>query len=187
VLQFTITSSLIGIGAGFVVPLMNVWFRQFYGLQTEFIGAINASVQAATASGVLVAPALSARIGKVRTIVITQALSLPFVVILAVVVNPVVAVVSYFLRYVFMNMASPASSALRMEVVPSSWRPSLNAIYSAADQFGRSVGVQVTGQLYNQSQYLLPFWFMLTSYAAATSLFAVFFRHIERTSATSES
>lgn len=180
VVKFAITSGIIGLGAGFIVPFMNVWFWELYDLPTYIVGIITGLGQGTLAAGVLLAPVLSNRIGKVNTVVVTQALSLPFIVLLAVVVNPLIAVVSYLLRGVLMNASHPMNNALRMEIVPKSWRPNMNAIHTAAHRLTRSLSIQITGPLFDQGQYLLPFWFTLGCYTASTGLYAMFFRGAER-------
>lgn len=180
VVKFAITSAIIGLGAGFIVPFMNVWFWELYDLPTHVVGIITGLGQGTLAAGVLLAPVLSNRIGKVNTVVITQAISLPFIVLLAVVINPLIAIASYLLRGVLMNASHPMNNALRMEIVPKSWRPNMNAIHTAAHRLTRSFSIQVTGPLFDQGQYLLPFWFTLACYTASTGLFAVFFRGAEK-------
>ncbi|MFX1474233.1 MAG: MFS transporter [Promethearchaeota archaeon] len=178
--KFAITSSIIGLGAGFIVPFMNVWFWELYDMPTHIVGVITGLGQGTLAAGVLLAPVLSTRIGKVNTVVITQAFSLPFIVLLATVVNPLIAVAAFLLRGVLMNASMPVNSALRMEIVPKGWRPNLNAIYSAADRLTRSFSTQVTGPLFDQGQYLLPFWYTLGCYSVSTVLYGLFFRGAER-------
>jgi MFS family permease len=178
--KFAITSGIIGLGAGFIIPFLNVFFWEFYALPTPVVGIITALGQGTLAAGVLLAPVLSTRIGKVSTVVITQALSLPFVVLLAAVVNPLVAVIAYLLRGVLMNASNPMNNALRMELVPSRWRPNLNAVHTAAHRVTRSLSIQVTGPLFDQGQYLLPFWYTLGCYSVSTVLYWLFFRGAER-------
>jgi MFS family permease len=178
--KFAITSAIIGLGAGFIVPFMNVWFWELYDLPTHIVGIITGLGQGTLAAGVLLAPVLSTRIGKVNTVVVTQAVSLPFIVLLAAVVNPLIAIIAYLLRGVLMNASHPMNNALRMEMVPRRWRPNLNAIHTAAHRLTRSFSIQVTGPLFDQGQYLLPFWFTLICYTASTGLYAVFFRGAER-------
>lgn len=180
VVKFVIISTLIGLGAGLIVPLINVWFWEFYNLPTFLVGIIVALGQATMATGVLLSPILSSRIGKVQTVVITQALSLPFIVLMAAVVNPYVAIASYLLRGTFMNAAMPVNTTFRMELVPSKWRPNLQALNQAAQSFGRATSVQFAGQFFDQGLYLLPFWLTLIFYSVQVLLFAIFFRKAEK-------
>ncbi len=180
VLRFVICSVLIGLGAGLIVPLINVFFWEFYNLPTYMVGLIIGLGQATMATGVLLSPILASRIGKVPSVVLTQALSLPFIVLLATVLNPVVAIASYLLRGAIMNAAMPIGQTLRMELVPSSWRPNLQALNSSAMSFGRATSVQFAGQLFDQGLYLIPFWLTLGFYGIQLVLYAIFFRNAEK-------
>ena len=179
VFRFIIISTLIGLGAGLIVPLINVWFWEFYNLPTPVVGLVVATGQATMATGVLLSPILSTRIGKVRTVVITQALSLPFIVILATIVNPYVAMASYLLRNSFMNSGMPVGQTLRMELVPRRWRSNLAALNMSAQGFGRATSVQFAGQFFDQGLYLLPFWLTLVFYGTQVVLYGIFFRGLD--------
>jgi MFS family permease len=181
IIRFIIIGTLIGLGSGLIVPLINVWFWEFYSLPTPLVGLIVATGQATMATGVLLSPILSTRIGKVRTVVITQALSLPFIIVLATIVNPYVAIASYLLRNSFMNSGMPVGQTLRMELVPRRWRSNLAALNMSAMGFGRATSVQFAGQLFDQGQYLLPFWLTLVFYSTQVVLYAIFFRKAEIT------
>ncbi len=180
VARFVICSILIGLGAGLIVPLINVFFWEFYELPTYLVGLIIGLGQATMATGVLLSPILATRIGKVPSVVLTQVLSLPFIILLAVVINPIVAVASYLLRGALMNAAMPIGQTLRMELVPTSWRPNLQALNSSAMSFGRATSVQFAGQLFDQGLYLIPFWLTLGFYGLQTFLYSLFFWNAEK-------
>ncbi|MFX1576220.1 MAG: MFS transporter [Promethearchaeota archaeon] len=180
VAKFVICSVLVGLGAGLIVPLMNVFFWEFYNLPTYIVGITIGLGQATMATGVLLSPILSTRIGKVPSVAITQIISLPFIIILATIINPIVAIVSYLLRGALMNAAMPIGQTLRMELVPSSWRPNLQAFNSSAMSFGRATSVQFAGLLFDQGLYLIPFWLTLAFYGIQTILYSIFFWNAEK-------
>ena len=159
---------------------MNVFFWEFYNLPTYMVGTIIGLGQATMATGVLLSPILASRIGKVKSVVMTQSLSLPFILLLASVVNPVVAIMSFLLRGALMNAAMPIGQTLRMELVPSSWRPNLQALNSTAMSLGRATSVQFAGQFFDQSLYLFPFWLTLGFYGVQVVLYALFFWNAEK-------
>jgi MFS family permease len=180
ILRFMIIGVLVGLGAGLIVPLINVFFWEFYNLPTYIIGIIIGLGQMTMATGVLLAPILSTRIGKVRSVVLTQALSLPFIILLASVINPIIAIISYLLRGALMNATMPVNQTLRMELVPSSWRSNIQALNSSAMSFGRATSVLYAGQLFDQDLFLLPFWLTLIFYASQTVLYGIFFQTPEK-------
>jgi MFS family permease len=178
--QFVLVNLLIGLGAGFVVPYFTVIFWEFYDLPTHVIGIVQGMSSLTMAAGIFLSPALSTRIGKVWTVVVCQAISLPFLVTIAIIVDPFVAIACYVLRNMMMNAATPVDNALRMEMVPKNWRANMSAVTGFAWNLPWSLSTQVTGPLLDQGQYLLPFWFTFTSYAVSTILYGFFFRGAER-------
>jgi MFS family permease len=180
VIGFALVYVILGIGAGFIVPFLNVFFWDFYNLPTPFVGLIQGLGSASVALGTFLAPILSSRIGKVRAIIVVQTLSLPFLVTLAVFVDPFIASASYILRQVFMTAAIPIDGALQMEIVPRSWRTPMSAVITAVFNAALAISVQITGQLYDLGLYLLPFWFTLICYSIGTAMYAFFYKPEKR-------
>lgn len=180
VVQFATISAITGLGAGFVIPYLTLFFWNFYNLPSFIVGLVVGAGDLSIAAGFLVAPAVSTRIGKVRAIVLTQALSLPFLALLAVIANPIIAIICYITRAVLMNAAGPLDDTLRMELVSPGWRPRMSAAGGFAWNITWAFSTQVTGPLYDRSVFLLPFWFTLTCYSAGTLLYGLFFRRAER-------
>ena len=76
-------SFLVGLGAGLIIPFLNLYFRDRFNLSTQTIGIYYAMVQASMIVGVLFGPELARRYGMVRTIVISELASLPFMAMTA--------------------------------------------------------------------------------------------------------
>ncbi len=57
---------------------MNVFFRNVYRLSDNSIGVIFAWGSLAMGIGLIIAPMIAERVGKIQTVVATQALSIPF-------------------------------------------------------------------------------------------------------------
>ena len=180
ILKFGIVNAFIGLGAGFVIPYLNIFFWEFYNLPTYMVGLVQGFGSLSVAAGVFLSPVLSTRIGKVKTVLITQSLSLPFLFFIATIINPYVAIASYIFRVVLMNASGPVDRTLRMELTPESYRPQMSAISSFGWNFPWAFSTLVTGPLFDQGLYLIPFWFTLTSYSVATFLYATFFWNIEK-------
>ncbi len=177
--QFALVNIFIGLGAGFVIPYLNVFFWEFYELPTALVGFIQGLGSLSVAMGVFLAPVLSNRIGKVKTVVVSQGLSLPFLIAIALIINPYIAIASYILRVVLMNAAMPVDNTLRMESVPRRWRANMSAISSFSWNLPWAISTQITGPLFDQGLYLVPFWFTFACYSFATLLYTIFFRGIE--------
>ncbi|MHA2428829.1 MAG: MFS transporter [Candidatus Hermodarchaeia archaeon] len=179
-LKFGIVNLLIGLGAGFVIPYLSIFFWEFYTLPLPVIGLVQGLGSLSVAIGTFLSPVLSTRIGKVKTVLFSQALSLPFLLFIATIINPYIAIASYILRVVLMNAGGPVDRTLRMELTPEHWRPNMEAVTSFGWNFPWAFSTLVTGPLFDLELYLVPFWFTLTSYSAATVLYAAFFWNIEK-------
>ncbi len=180
IVAFSVVYAILGIGAGFIVPFLNVFFWDFYNLPTPIVGLIQGLGSATVALGAFLAPMLSTRIGKARAIMVVQTLSLPFLVVLATIINPFIAGIAYILRQVFMTAAIPIDGALQMELVPTSWRTHLSAMITFSFNLALAFSVQITGQLYDLGLYLLPFWFTLICYSIGTALYVIFYKPEKR-------
>ncbi len=75
-------SLLIGLGAGLMQPFMNVYFRNVYLKPDAAIGIVFALGGLAMAAGQFIGPPMADRLGKIRTVMLTQALSIPFLMTL---------------------------------------------------------------------------------------------------------
>jgi len=71
--KFCLTEALIGLGAGFIIPLFSLWFYLKFGLEGMILGPLYAVSSAVMAVAFLIAPKLAKTIGTVNTIVSTQA------------------------------------------------------------------------------------------------------------------
>ncbi|MFX1300272.1 MAG: MFS transporter [Promethearchaeota archaeon] len=178
-LRFGTVNLLIGLGAGFVIPYLSIFFWEFYNLPLPIIGLVQGLGSLSVAIGTFLSPVLSTRIGKVKTVLFSQTLSLPFLLFIATIINPYIAITSYILRVVLMNAGGPVDRTLRMELTPENWRPNMEAVTSFAWNFPWAFSTLVTGPLFDLELYLIPFWFTLTSYSAATVSYAAFFWKIE--------
>ena len=78
-----------------------------------------------------------------------------------------------------MNASNPVALALRMELTPPKKRAYMSAITTSTRNLSWGFSTRLTGPLYDQEQYLLPFWFTLICYTSSTILFAIFFHNIE--------
>ena len=122
--RLTVTEVFVAMGAGFVLPLLNVFFKQEIGSPAVEIGTTFAVGQAFLVVGSFLAPLVAARLGKVRSVVVTRMLSVPFILLLGFssqagnLIGSVLSVAgfAYVMRITMMNMASPVRSAFGMEI-----------------------------------------------------------------------
>jgi MFS family permease len=180
---------LIGIGAGFSIPFVNLYFTTRFALGKPALGLVMAAASATMALGALFSTRSVPRLGLVRATILTQALSLPFFLVLALATSLPLAVAAFVLRSALMNLGTPLWRTLVMEITPAEWRASVNAAAMLAWNVGWALSNFWAGQLIDRSAgalgggldgYALPMLLTIGVYVLAIALEArVFWQHRE--------
>lgn len=174
-IRLGVTQGLIGLGAGFFVPFINLYFKDRFGLSNETIGLLYGVNSLFLFVSGLLTPYVVSRLGKIKTVILTQALSLPFNAGLAFSWNLAVSSVSFWMRAGFMNMAQPMMSNYAVESVKPRFRGSATALMSLfwmgcfslsnvaagflMERFGFSLPILVGAGFYLVSTLLIWWWF----------------------------
>lgn len=143
VLPMLITS----IGAGLFMPFMNVFFRVVHHQPDPVIGNVLAWGALAMGVGLLIAPIISDRIGKIQLVVITQGLSIPFLVMLGYAPWFWMSALAHYVRLALMNMGGPVYQTFVMEQVEPSSRATVASLVSMAWNFGWAFSPSISGWL----------------------------------------
>ena len=170
----------IGLGAGLIVSFFNVFFKNKLEATPEQIGIIFALGNVMTAVGIVLAPVVSGRLGKVHAIAFTQLSSIPFIFGIAFSPNLGFAAVSYLARGALMVMGTPIYQNLAMEVVQTEERATTSGLTTMADRIPRAVGSSIAGQMMTQGNYVLPYMMTSAFYFFASTLFLTFFQKTEK-------
>lgn len=171
VLPMLVTS----IGAGMIMPFMNVFFRQAYGQPDPVIGTLFAWGSVSMGIGLLVAPPLAQRLGKIRLVVITQALSIPFLVLLGFAPWFWLSTLAYLVRVALMNMSGPVYQTFVMEHVEPSARATVASLVSMAWSFGWAFSPMLSGWLQVRYGFGPPFMVTIVLYTISAALYWAFF------------
>jgi MFS family permease len=165
---------LTSIGAGLIMPFMNVFFRIQYHQSDQVIGVLFAWGSLAMGLGLLAAPPLAGRMGKIQLVVITQGLSIPFLVLLG--FSPVfwLSANAYYIRVALMNMSSPVYQTFVMEKVEASSRAMVASLVSMAWNFGWALSPTISGSLQVKYGFGLPFIGTITLYIISVYLYWFF-------------
>jgi MFS family permease len=163
------------IGAGLIMPFMNVFFRVVHNQPDPVIGNLFAWGSLAMGVGLLLAPALAERMGKIQVVVITQALSVPFLILLGFAPWFWVGAAAYYVRLALMNMSSPVYQTFVMEQVDSSARATVASLTSMAWSFGWAFSPTVSGYLQVRYGFGPPFIGTITLYTIAITMYWAFF------------
>ncbi|MGQ9834300.1 MAG: MFS transporter [Candidatus Villigracilaceae bacterium] len=175
---------LTSIGAGLIMPFMNVFFRVVHHQPDPVIGALFAWGSLAMGIGILVAPPLADRLGKIQIVVSTQALSIPFLILLGFSPWFWAAAFAYYIRLALMNMGGPVYNAYVMEKVEPSARATVASLVSMSWNFGWAFSPTISG--WAQVRYGFGPSFLGTIFLYAVSVFlywAFFWRGEPKTNA----
>lgn len=168
---------IVGIGAGLSIPFLNLYFKDLFNTPAYMIGIFYSLQQFLMIVGLLAAPLAAERIGKIKTIVVSQLISIPFLVILGTTHILVLAVLAFLIRAAFMNMAQPLYTNFAMEKVHHEDQPLTNALLTIAFTAGWGASANFGGYLIEHFGYAAPFVVTGALYFISTSITYTLFRH----------
>lgn len=176
---------LISIGAGQVIPFLNLYVQRKFGLDLASLNAVFAFTSLGTVLAILAQPRLARRFGQITSVVIVQAASIPFLAVLG--FSPVLwtVVLALAVRNALMNAGNPIFSAFAMERVSAAERATLAAATSVSWQVGWVLGgawyAALQATIGFEAGYAVNFVTIIALYTAATGLYWVWFRPDDRT------
>ena len=189
---------IIGLGAGMMMPFMNIYFRKVYGIADGPIAFMFAIGGLSMAVAQFLGPPLADRMGKIEAVILTQAISIPFLLTLGLgvlaVVNGVgsatlwfvVAGIAFIFRLALMNLSNPIYQTFLLEQVPISAQALTISLSSLSFEFGWFIMPQISGWLqvtYGEQGFIPIFFTVSALYATAISLEWLFFRRREAVAA----
>ncbi len=188
--RFLLPSLIIGLGAGLMQPFMNVYFRKVYEQPDPTIGIVFALGGLAMAVGQFIGPPMADRLGKINTVMATQAMSIPFLILLGLgawlvpagVISPgvyfVVAGIAFMFRLALMNLSNPVYQTFILEHVPVQAQALAVSLSGLVFQVGWFVMPQVSGSLqvtYGPSGFAFIFAGVTGFYITAIAVEYLFF------------
>ena len=182
--RLLIPGFLISLGAGQIIPFLNLFIEWKFGLEIAALNAVFAITSLGTIAAILVQPALARRLGKVASVVLVQGMSIPFLLVLG--FSPALWTVigAMAVRSSLMNAGNPIANAFSMEQVPAGDRATL----SAAQNLLWSLGWVIAGPWYSLTHavlgpvlaYPVNFATIIVLYTVATALYWSWFHDAER-------
>ncbi len=184
-------SLIIGLGAGLMMPFMNLYYRHVFGKSDTAIGTLFAVGTLGMAAAQFIAPPLADRWGKINTVMLSQALSIPFLILLGVAAWVVpggvgsaglwfgIAALAYLFRLSLMNLSGPIYETFILEQAAPEAQSLASALNGLAFQFGWVVSPSISGQLqaqYGEFGFVPVFALVSIFYAAAILAEWAFFR-----------
>jgi predicted MFS family arabinose efflux permease len=166
---------VVGMGAGFVIPFLNLYFRNRFGIPAGTIGTYFAIQQVAMLGGILSGPVLSKRFGMIKTVVFTQLASIPFMLVLAFTYYLPAAVAAFVFRASLMNMGQPISTNFAMEKVKEKEQALTNALLMLSWTGSWAISANLGGRLIKAYGFTLPLLITVGLYVISSVLYYLFF------------
>lgn len=135
------------LGAGLIMPFMNVFFRHIHHQPDSQIGMVFAFGSLAMGVGMVLAPPLAEKLGKVQLFALTRGLSLPFLLVLATSPWFGLSALAYNVRIMLMNMAGPVYQNFVMEEVEPHQRSTAASLLTVFGSLGWGVSSMISGWL----------------------------------------
>ncbi|HEX9374173.1 MAG TPA: MFS transporter [Roseiflexaceae bacterium] len=175
---------LISAGAALLIPYLNVFFKDRFALADSALGLIFAALGVTTGLLALAGPLLSRRIGKIRTVALTQALSIPFLLALGFVPLLGVAVGAALARAALFNMGAPLYDAFALERTDEPARPAVIGLINGAYSAGYLVGPLISTRA--QERYGFAPLFVATAVCYALAVLANYWFFVRADAAQAE-
>lgn len=165
----------VSIGAGLTIPFLNIFYRQVHHQSDPVIGQLFAFSLLAMGLGMIIAPPLADRYGKIRLVVVTMGWSIPFLILLGFSPWYWLSGIAYLVRMALMNMTAPVYQSFVMEHVDQEGRATAASLISMANSFGWAVSPTVSGWLQVRYGFAPAFIGTIVLYILAAYFYWVFF------------
>lgn len=179
IVKFGSVNLLIGFGAGMIVPYFNLYFKDWCSASIPEIGTIFAIGQFGTALGTMLSPFLSKRAGLVKGVVLSQMLSLPFMLWMAFTHNFVICSICFVFRNAFMNLCTPIQQEILMKMIPRYLRARASAVNSMSWNFAWAIAMFFSGGIIKNYGYASSLLIAATAYFSASCLYHYFFGKVK--------
>ena len=174
---------LISVGAGQVIPFLNLFVQGKFGLDLVALNGVFAITSLGTMLVILFQPTIARRFGRIRSVILVQGASIPFLFVLG--FSPILwtVITAMAVRNSLMNAGNPIFTAFAMDQVSRAERATL----SAAMSLEWSLGWVIAGAYYSvvhgllgfEAGYAVNFATIIVLYTIATFLYWHWFRHVE--------
>ncbi|KAA3632438.1 MAG: MFS transporter [Calditrichaeota bacterium] len=177
--RITISNFMVGLGAGLIIPFLNLYFRDRFHLGADTIGLYYFFVSFAMLAGSLAGPVVAHKFGLVRAVVITQLISIPFMFILSYSYVLPLVVTAFILRAGFMNLGVPIVTNLGMELSEKKEQGLVNALLMVSWTSSWMISAAAGGTLIDKYGYTFTINITIALYLLSTILFYSFFKNAE--------
>ena len=177
-LKFSGINSLIGLGAGFIIPLIPTWLFLKFGTPDTFSGPLLSLSNLTIALAAVTSPRLSSRFGLLKAIVATQGFSTVFMLSLAFVPDVRLAGGLYIVRAALMNVSVPLQDSYLMGIMSQEERGLASSINTVVWRIPNSITTVIGGLILATGRFDIPFYLATIFYAISITLFYTQFKNI---------
>ena len=180
-LRIFVPNIVISMGAAILIPYMNLFFKETFPISDKVLGTFFAVSAVITGMATLASPMLADRWGRIRALVITQLLSIPFLLTIGFVPVLAVAAIAFWMRAALMNMGGPLYDAFAMEQVTERERATISGLMGMSWNMGWTIGPFLSGYMQENPNIGFKPIFVITSglYLLAAILARTFFQRLD--------
>jgi predicted MFS family arabinose efflux permease len=178
--KISFVNFLVGLGAGLVIPFLNLYFRDRFNLPPDQIGFYFILLSAGMMVGTLSGPLLTPRLGLIRTVVWTELASIPFMLVLAYTHDLYWAVPAFVIRGALMNMGVPIANNFAMELSEKREQGLVNALLMISWNGSWTVAVAFGGHIIEQYGYTVVLNISAALYILSSVAYFIFFSGMEK-------
>ncbi len=171
--------SLIGLGAGMILPIMSLWFYLRFNVTAQEMSPVFAASNASLALSMLFAPRLSRMFGRVKSIIYTHIIGIILLIFLPLSGSYIMASLIFVLRNTAMNMTGPIFRSFILNLIPEEERARGSSLINLIDALPRSAGPSFGGYFFYLGQLSTPFFITAALYSVATIGFYIFFKNVD--------
>ncbi|NLN84342.1 MAG: MFS transporter [Firmicutes bacterium] len=166
--NLTIYRFMIGAGAGMTIPFFNVFLSDTLNATAGQISYITMGSRVVLTIAVLMSPWLVRVLGRIKSVLVTQLLSIPALLSISFAPSIWITAVLYWFRSALMNMSSPISTSFAMEIVPSDMRATASSTMNMGGSLARSISQMLGGYMMDTMGNASPYYFTSVIYFIAT-------------------
>lgn len=170
-LKFVIYNTIIGFGAGLVIPFFSVYLKFALNMDNEKVGVIMGLSQLGLVLGGFLVPYISKILGREVTVVVCQLLSIPFLISIAFPQGVFIMGLSFFLRSTLMNLNQPLIQNISLETVDYDNRALMSSVISMSSNATRAISMIIAGYLMENVSYTAPYYLTVVLYLIGTAIF----------------
>ncbi|MBI4318481.1 MAG: MFS transporter [Chloroflexi bacterium] len=178
--RLVLCSAFIGIGFGISTRFFNVFFAEAQGASDDQVGMIMAIGALGAAASILFSPMMTNKWGKVRSILFTQASSVPFLLLMAMVPDLSMVTALFVFRGALYSISMPLRNQLSMEFIESQERATTAGLIHMLFDIGGSAGAWFGGMLMFGGNFVAAFGVASLVFLIPAVLYYVFFAAMER-------